>query len=225
MERGGEYRLDGRPALIVGDDEMAETIAARLREAGADAATTGTFARMGDEAAIGECVAAFERERGPIELLVHVWERVPECAAEDLEPAIWKETVQANVKSKFLFAKAAGRSMLARERGVIVFLSSIAGFVAVPGAVAYAASHGAVQQITRTLAVEWAGRGIRVNALAVPLPATASAGARVAAQTPLQGSAIAGSAEIADAFLYLAADASRSVTGQILTVDGGYTAK
>jgi NAD(P)-dependent dehydrogenase (short-subunit alcohol dehydrogenase family) len=120
--------------------------------------------------------------------------------------------------------------------GAIVNTASIAGRVGMPGIAAYAASKGAVVQLTRQLAVEYAPSGIRVNAVApggIDTPFLTDwiaaqddpVGVReaVEASHPLGRLATAG--EIAGAILFLASDAAAFVTGEVLMVDGGYTAR
>ena len=126
--------------------------------------------------------------------------------------------------------------MLEQGRGSIVNVTSISGVVGLPKQAAYCASKGALVQMTRQLAVEYADRGIRVNSVApgaidTPFlarhldaqPDRAAAEADVRAAHPL--GRYAAPAEIAEAIAYLASDASSFLTGAILMADGGYTAR
>ena len=131
----------------------------------------------------------------------------------------------------FLCAQAAGRLMLAQGAGSIVNMSSIGGSAALARILAYCVSKAGIDQMTRVMAVEWAQRGVRVNAIAPTWVETDLArgvlenprlSEWVAQQTPM-GKA-AQPEDIVGAALYLASDASRFVTGHILRVDGGWTA-
>jgi NAD(P)-dependent dehydrogenase (short-subunit alcohol dehydrogenase family) len=120
--------------------------------------------------------------------------------------------------------------------GAIVNTASIAGRVGMPGIAAYAASKGAVVQLTRQLAVEYAHAGIRVNAVApggIDTPFLTDwiaaqddpVAVREAVETSHPLGRLATAGEIAGAILFLASDAAAFVTGEVLMVDGGYTAR
>jgi NAD(P)-dependent dehydrogenase (short-subunit alcohol dehydrogenase family) len=150
-----------------------------------------------------------------------------EYAIED-----WDFLFAVNVRATFLVCRAAGDSMLSRGvRGSIVNMSSQMGTVGYPGRSAYCATKHAVDGLTKALAVEWAPAGVRVNAVAptfVETPLTAGMltdpGFRAEVERRLPTGELATVEEVAAAVLYLATDSSRSVTGHILRVDGGWTA-
>jgi NAD(P)-dependent dehydrogenase (short-subunit alcohol dehydrogenase family) len=152
--------------------------------------------------------------------------------SESLSDERWQEVVDVNLTGTFRCAQAAGARMLAAGRGSIVNVASISAFVGMPGRAAYCATKAAVVALTRVLAVEWAARGVRVNAVApgyVGTPMVEQAMAEgllaeddLAGRTPF--GRVASPAEIADAVVYLASPAARYVTGQTLVVDGGYLA-
>ncbi len=152
--------------------------------------------------------------------------------AAKYDPADWEALFAINVRATFLTCQGVGASLLRRGApGSIVTLSSQMGTVGYPGRVAYCASKHAVEGMTKALAVEWAGEGIRVNAVAptfVDTPMTKPMfedpqfRAEVMARLPI--GRLATIEEVAEAVFYLSSDAAGSVTGHILRVDGGWTA-
>lgn len=150
----------------------------------------------------------------------------------ELEVADWRRTMSVNVDGVFFCAREAGRRMREAGGGAIVNVSSIYGIVAAPNRLSYCASKAAVAMMTRALAIEWAAYGIRVNAVAPGyvrthlVEAIAAEGridlAALERRTP-QGR-LGTTEEIADAILYLCEPRAAHVTGQVLAVDGGWTA-
>jgi NAD(P)-dependent dehydrogenase (short-subunit alcohol dehydrogenase family) len=136
------------------------------------------------------------------------------------------------VRATFLACRAAGDSLLRRGApGSIVNLSSQMGSVAYPGRAAYCASKHAVEGLTKALGVEWAPQGVRVNAVAptfvrTPLTEAMLADPEFEADVlrRIPAGRLATVQQVADAVRYLACDASGSVTGSVLRVDGGWTA-
>ncbi len=148
----------------------------------------------------------------------------------------WETVMGVNVTGVFNHCRAALPHLLARGGGSIVNVTSISGLVGLPQQAAYCASKGAIVQLTRQLAVAYAGRGVRVNSVApgaidTPFldrhlqaqPDPAAAAAAVNASHPL-GRASA-PAEIAEVICFLLSGAASYVTGAVLSVDGGYTAQ
>jgi NAD(P)-dependent dehydrogenase (short-subunit alcohol dehydrogenase family) len=144
----------------------------------------------------------------------------------------WDRVLSVNLKGAFLVAQSAARAWIERgQRGVSISItSSVAGSVGIATLAPYAASKGGVNQLVRTLAVEWAPHGIRVNAVAPGYVDNAMAGVhtdaaaeeRIRRCTPLGRRASV--EEIAGPYVFLASSAATYVTGAILAVDGGYTA-
>lgn len=149
---------------------------------------------------------------------------------DDNAPAVWARTMAVNAGGVFNMARAF-HSQLLETRGSVINLASIRSFVAAGNAAAYAASKGAVMQLTKALAVEWALDGIRVNAIApgfvdTPLiPAEQKTPERlkvILARTPVARTGQ--SEEVAAVALFLASPGASFMTGAIVPVDGGYLA-
>jgi NAD(P)-dependent dehydrogenase (short-subunit alcohol dehydrogenase family) len=154
-------------------------------------------------------------------------------AAEDTSAAQWRRVLEVNLTGPFLLSRAFGRMMLRSGAGSIVNVASIAGLRGVADRAAYNASKHGLVGLTRTLAAEWGGRGVRVNAVCpswvkTPMDAAdqASGGygdADIVGQVPMARFAVPDDVAAAVAFL---ADPARSgfVNGVALPVDGGWTA-
>jgi NAD(P)-dependent dehydrogenase (short-subunit alcohol dehydrogenase family) len=154
-------------------------------------------------------------------------------SAEEYPPELWERVLAVNLTGTFNCCQAVGRRMLAAGSGAIVNIASIGGLVGYAGSVGYQVSKGGVVQLTRTLAVEWAGRGVRVNAIAPCTFETPVVARQRAAEPDLYPAMLEripmgrfGEPEqIVGPAIFLVSDASSLVTGHILTVDGGYTAQ
>jgi len=146
---------------------------------------------------------------------------------EELEYAEWRNTVNVDLDGVFLVARDAIREMLKSGGGTIVNTASMYGWVGSPGSAAYNAAKGGVINLTRSLALEYATKNIRVNALApgfIDTPIIPEESKEILkTMTPMQR--LGQSEEMAKAVLFLASDDSSFMTGNVLTVDGGYTAQ
>jgi 2-deoxy-D-gluconate 3-dehydrogenase len=170
---------------------------------------------------------------GRIDILVNAHGVTKRIDAVAFAEADWDQIIAVNLKGTFLCCQIVGRAMIDQGRGSIINLASIGGLVGLAGSVAYCASKGGVVQLTRTLGVEWAALGVRVNAIAPSsfntpmvqrvLAAEPAYRERVVSKIPL--GRIAEPAEIVGTVVYLASAASAMVTGAVLPVDGGYTAQ
>jgi NAD(P)-dependent dehydrogenase (short-subunit alcohol dehydrogenase family) len=180
------------------------------------------------EQAIAQIVAAF----GGLDVLVNNAGANLRKLAVEVTAAEWREVMEVNLTGTFLLTQQVGRHLMDSSRhGAIVSIASTHGLIGAPERSTYGISKGAIIQMTRMLAVEWASHGIRVNAVAPGRLDTASpsrAGASpkyleaMLGRIPLHRLATA--EEVADAVAYLASTRAQSVTGQVLVLDGGLTA-
>lgn len=139
----------------------------------------------------------------------------------------YRQTVNIDLDGVFLFAQTAIKQMLEQGEGVIVNTSSMYGWVGAPGNAAYNAAKGGVINLTRSLGVEYASQNIRVNALCpgyIETPIIGETDREVLSSTTPMGR-LGEPEEMAKAALFLASDDSSFMTGNTLTVDGGFTAQ
>jgi NAD(P)-dependent dehydrogenase (short-subunit alcohol dehydrogenase family) len=187
-----------------------------------------------DEAALEAAFAEAEAALGPPDILVNSAGLAIRRPATELSVADWDKVLAVNMTGTFLASRIAARRMIAAGRGgAIVNVASIMGFSGgglYPN-ISYQATKGAIVNMTRALAVEWAGHGIRVNAVAptyvrtpfiAPLLADPELVRRIEAMTPL--GRIAEPEDVASAILFLAGPGAAMVTGHTLPVDGGFLA-
>lgn len=215
--------------------DVSKTVA-RIREKRSKA--IGLPANVANPEEITAMVTAAARELGGLDILVNCAGIPQHDPAEDTPLETWDRVLDINLRGTFLCCQAAARVMLPQRRGVIVNFSSIAGQVGVGrGANAYCASKGGVDTLTKQLALEWADRGIRVNAIAPCQFMTPGLEDVLAdpqfdpeklmktwvSNIPL--GRVGQPEEIVGPALFLASDASSMVTGVILPVDGGYLAR
>jgi NAD(P)-dependent dehydrogenase (short-subunit alcohol dehydrogenase family) len=248
------FRLDGRRALVTGGARgLGRVIAQALAEAGADVAIAGRSREACEEAASGiaaatgrrarpfaadvtvadqvtRLVSEVEGELGPIDILVNnagVNKRGP---VEELTEADFDMVVDTNLKGPWLCARAIGPGMRDRGWGRVINLASVLGMIALPGRSPYASSKAGVINLTRVLALEWAGTGVTANALCPGAFGTEMN--RVLLDDPVKYQEFVRRIpmkrwgeveEIAGAAVFLASDAASYVTGSTLTVDGGWT--
>lgn len=221
--------------VAVLDLEPATAAAAADAITASGAVAIGVACDVTDREAVEETVAHVEAELGVVDVLVAnagIGVRAP---AEEMSPAAWRRVLEVNLDGVWHANQAVGARLLAAGRpGSIINMASVAGLVGVTtGNANYSASKGGVIALTRCLAVEWATRGVRVNAIApthfrTPLvddlvATDPSALDYFLGNIPL--GRLGEPEEIAGPVVFLASGASSMVTGHVLTVDGGHTAR
>jgi NAD(P)-dependent dehydrogenase (short-subunit alcohol dehydrogenase family) len=250
------FRLDGKIALVTGGARgLGLTMATALAEAGADVAITGRSMGPAEEASktieaatsrrvrafaadvtsasdIERLVSSIESALGPVDILVNNAGVNIRGTVDQLSEADWDSVIDTNLKGPFLVARAFGPGMVKRGWGRVVNLGSILGAVALGGRAPYASSKAGVINLTRVLALEWAGTGVTANAICPGPFATEM-------NLPLLNDPVKYQEfvkkipmgrwgeldELAGAIVFLASPASSFITGASLFVDGGWTAQ
>ncbi len=187
---------------------------------------------VSDAAQVEATAARIEAELGPADVLVNNAGIAHIAPSETLAEDEWRRSLDVMATGSFLCARAFGSRMLERGQGVIVNISSINATVAFPQRLAYCAAKAAVEMMTKVLAIEWADRGVRVNAVAPGVTRTDMVADAIASgavdepmyvgRTPMRR--LGRPDEIADAVVFLASEKASFVTGTTLVVDGGWSA-
>ncbi len=211
------------------DPEKLASAAAKLRRTGTE--VDALPFDVTDHAAVRKAVDGFEQDRGPIDILVNNAGMQHRQPLEDFEAEAFERLLQTNVSSVFNVGQAVARHMIDRGRGKIINIASVQTAMARPGIAPYTASKGAVANLTKGMATDWARYGLQVNAIApgyfdTPLNAALVADPDFTAW--LEKRTPAGRwgrlDELIGACIFLSAPASSFVQGQTLFVDGGVTA-
>lgn len=245
------FRLDGQVAMVTGASSglgvrFAEVLAAagasvvliarrvdrlaalaeRIEKSGGRALTAQ--ADVTDRAATAAAFDLAERAFGPVSVLVNNAGIAPTAHVLDLDPAHWRSVLDTNLDAVvFTAQEMARRSVAAGRPGSIVNIASILSFGVSKGLSAYAVAKAAVAQATRAMALELAGKGIRVNAIAPGYVITemnrdyltSEKGAQMTREVPL--GRFGREDDLDGALLLLASDAGRFMTGSVVVVDGG----
>lgn len=182
--------------------------------------------------AVGALFAVLDEQWGGLDILVNNAGIAMNVPTLELSLEEWQRTLDVNLTGVFLCARAAAERMVPQGRGCILNLASMYGVVAAPERLAYCTTKSGVAMMSKVLAIEWARHGLRVNALAPGYIRTDLVGRLVdagrisedelARRTP-QGR-LGSVEEVADLAVFLASDQARYITGQVVGIDGGWTA-
>lgn len=249
-----KFELDGRVAVVIGGTSgIGRAIAHGLAEAGADVVCTSRREEQVEAAAaeiealgrktircvsdvsdrdsldnlLAETVAAF----GKADILVNSAGTTKRQPTLEVDEDTWNSIFETNLTGTLRSCQVFGRHMVDNGYGRIINIASLSSFVALFEVAAYAASKAAVASLTKSLAVEWAKRGVNVNAIAPGVFRTAlnqklldesARGQEFLTRTPM--GRFGQVEELAGAAVFLASEAASFVTGEIVTVDGGFLA-
>ena len=248
------FDLTGRRALVTGSSQgIGYALAQGLAEAGAEIVLNGRHTEKLDAAAdtlraaghtvhtlpfdatdhdaVRSAVDGFEAGTGPIDILINNAGMQHRTPLEDFPADAFERLLQTNIASVFHVGQAAARHMITRGSGKIINIASVQTALARPGIAPYTATKGAVGNLTKGMATDWAKHGLQCNAIApgyfdTPLNAALVADPDFSAW--LEKRTPAGRwgnvDELVGAAIFLASDASSFVNGHTLYVDGGITA-
>ena len=246
--------LNGKVAVVVGGTSgIGLAIAKGMAEAGADVVPTSRrsdsveaaaaeieqrgrrsirlASDVSDRATLQRVLDATVTAFGKVDILVNSAGRIKRAPTLDFSEEDWNDIIDTNLTGTLRAAQVFGRHMLERESGSIINIASLSSFVALHEVAAYSASKAAVASLTKSLAIEWGARGVRVNAIAPGVFRTAlnqklldetDRGREFLLRTPMRRFGKVD--ELAGAAIFLASDAASFVNGEIIAVDGGFLA-
>jgi NAD(P)-dependent dehydrogenase (short-subunit alcohol dehydrogenase family) len=251
-----KFRIDGKIALVTGGARgLGRTMATALAEAGADVAITGRTLGPSEETAleigratgrrcrayqadvtiladVERLASAVEADFGRIDILINNAGTNIRGPVEQLSEADWDTVIDTNLKGPFLCARAVGPRMVRQGWGRVINLGSVLGVIALAGRAPYASSKAGIINLTRVLALEWAGTGVTANAICPGAFGTEMN--RQLLDDPVKYQEFVKRIpmgrwgepeELGGAVVFLASDAASYVTGSALFVDGGWTAR
>ena len=249
-----KLELNSKTAVVIGGTSgIGRAIAHGLAEAGADVVCSSRRLEQVEAAAkeieergrktirvasdvsdreslqnlLDECVKAF----GKVDILVNCAGRTKRAPTVDFDENDWNDIIETNLTGTLRACQIFGRHFLGNGYGRIINIASLSTFVALFEVAAYSASKAAVASLTKSLAIEWARRGVNVNAIAPGvfltdlnrhLLETTERGKEFKVRTP--AGRFGEVEELAGAAVFLASDAASFVTGEVLVVDGGFLA-
>jgi len=215
-------------AVVARDEKKSEETLAELRDRGGKA--IAVTANVGQRSDLEAMLVTVTDELGPVDVLVNNAGIGFHADALTLDDSDWRRVFETNLDAVWIASQIVGRQMVARKAGSIINSGSISGLIVnrPQWHSAYGISKAAVHHLTKSLAAEWASKGVRVNAIAPGYVKTEIANTEYEDyrhywrdEVPMQR--YASPDEIAPIALLLASDAGSFITGSVFVVDGGYT--
>jgi 3-oxoacyl-[acyl-carrier protein] reductase len=220
-------KAGAKVACVARNEEKLKETAAEIAAGGG----TGTVhsCDVVDSAAVQQVVDAVVADGGRLDIVVNNAGITRDTLVPRMSDEEWDDVIATNLRSVFLFTRAATQVMMRQRSGRIINISSVSGLMGNPGQANYSASKAGIIGMTQTVAREIAGRKVTVNAICPGFIATEMTDAlgpmvQEEAKKRIPAKRLGEAEEIADAVLYLASDSASYITGQVLVVDGGLTA-
>jgi 3-oxoacyl-[acyl-carrier protein] reductase len=215
------YGAGAKVAVVGREAARAQAVAAELGDR-----AVGVGCDVADGAQVETAVAAAEQSLGPVTILVNNAGLTRDNLLLRLSDADWDAVLDANLKGAFHTTRAVIKGMMKRRAGRIINISSIVGLTGNKGQANYAASKAGLIGFTKSVAKEYASRGVLVNCVApgfieTDMTAALPADARNALLGQIALGRLGKPADVAHAVLFLASDLAGYITGQVLVVDGG----